>query len=49
MMSMASSWLILVMKTKDEFPPKLGGDFEYMDTSPLVFAVQQNPRSSWNC
>lgn len=39
MSSMASSWLILVMKTKDEFSPKLGGDFEYIAASPLVFAV----------
>ena len=46
MMSMAFSWLILVMKTKDEFPPKLGGDFKYTTASPLVFAIQQNPRSS---
>ena len=46
MMSMASSRLILVMKTKDEFPPKLGGDFKYTAASSLVFAIQQNPKSS---
>lgn len=39
MTRMASSWLILVMKTADEFPPKLGGDFQCIAASLLVFAV----------
>lgn len=39
MICMASFWVILIMKAVDEYPPKFGGDLEYVTASLMVFAI----------